>query len=279
MDRIGFMQGRLVDQIEGRIQAFPWNDWQLEFARAAELKLSSMEWTLDDPRMSENPFMIAEGQRTIKELSAQTGVRVNSLTGDCFMQAPFWKAGGSTRSALLEKLDLILRSAANLGVKFVVLPLVDAGRLETDEQRELLIAELLRRHPSLQSSGTQIIFETDYDPGVYAQFLSRLPKDSFNVNYDIGNSASLGFDPTEEFAAYGARIVNVHVKDRKRGGTTVPLGTGSADFDLVFKGLASLGYAGNFILQTARAPDGDHARALRTYMTMTQQWIERYYGS
>lgn len=273
------MQGRLVDPIDGRIQAFPWADWQLEFPRARALDLALMEWTLDDHRMIENPFLLPEGQRTIRELSAKTGVRVNSLTGDCFMQAPFWKTAGTARAKLLEKLDLILRAAANLDVGFVVVPLVDAGRLETEDQKELLIDELLRRHALLQTLGVQIIFETDYDPDSYALFLSRLPEDVFNVNYDIGNSASLGFDPTAEFAAYGPRIVNVHVKDRMRGGTTVPLGTGSANFDTVFQGLAELGYAGDFILQTARAVDGDHAGALRTYRAMTQHWIERYYGS
>ena len=34
------------------------------------------------------------------------------------------------------------------------------------------------------------------------------------VNYDSGNSASLGYDPTDEFAAYGERVGSVHIKDR-----------------------------------------------------------------
>jgi sugar phosphate isomerase/epimerase len=34
----------------------------------------------------------------------------------------------------------------------------------------------------------------------------------------------------EEFAAYGERVGSFHIKDRVRGGKTVPLGQGDTDF-------------------------------------------------
>ena len=34
------------------------------------------------------------------------------------------------------------------------------------------------------------------------------------VNYDTGNSASLGYDIKEEFAEYGNLISDIHIKDR-----------------------------------------------------------------
>ena len=49
--RIGFMQGRLVDQIDGKIQAFPWQEWELEFPIAAKLGLKKMEWTIGNRRL------------------------------------------------------------------------------------------------------------------------------------------------------------------------------------------------------------------------------------
>ncbi|MNF08488.1 hypothetical protein D3C80_2089240 [compost metagenome] len=64
----------------------------------------------------------------------------------------------------------------------------------------------------------------------------------------------------------------MHVKDRVLGGTTVALGSGNADFPEVFGALRTLGYAGNFILQTARADDGDHAGAIARYRDMTRAW-------
>jgi hexulose-6-phosphate isomerase len=121
-----------------------------------------------------------------------------------------------------------------------------------------------------------VAFESEFAPVDLARFIGRLDPVLFGINYDIGNSAALGFNPSEEISAYGQRIINVHVKDRVLGGTTVPLGAGNADFETVFKELARLSYAGNYILQTARAPDGDHAKALRRYRNMTVDWIENY---
>ena len=65
--------------------------------------------------------------------------------------------------------------------------------------------------------------------------------DHIKANYDIGNSASLGYDPIVELNAYGHKILNVHVKDRKLKGTTVPLGSGDANIKLVFSKLSHFG--------------------------------------
>jgi len=76
--------------------------------------------------------------------------------------------------------------------------------------------------------------------------------DYVQANYDIGNSASLGFDPKEELEAYGLKILNVHVKDRKLGSTTVPLGTGNAKINYVLQKLQEIGYSGGLTMQAAR---------------------------
>ncbi len=68
-------------------------------------------------------------------------------------------------------------------------------------------------------------------------------------------------------------IMNVHVKDRRLGGTTVPLGDGAANFESVFTALKRAGYTANFILQTARASDGDHVGVLCRYRDMTVDWL------
>ena len=96
---------------------------------------------------------------------------------------------------------------------------------------------------------------------------------NFGLTYDIGNSAGLGFDPGDEFKAYGERIIHVHVKDRLRGGSTVPLGEGDALFDNVFDYIAAQNYQGDIILQTARADDDNHGGVLTTYRSMVLDWI------
>ena len=273
---IGFMQGRLCERVDGKIQAFPWIDWESEFPAAAVINLHLMEWTLDQDRLYENPLMTDDGQERIRELCQLHNISIRSLTGDCFMQAPFWRVEGEARTSLQRDFLAIGSACAQVGIQMMVVPLVDNGRLDTSEQENMLVKFLLEQQQFLRECNLQVIFESDFTPIELARFIGRLPVEQFGINYDIGNSAALGFNPTDEFAAYGARVVNVHVKDRGLGGTTVPLKTGSADFDAVFAALARQNYKGSYILQTARAVGGDHAEVLAAYRDMTHQWMQQF---
>jgi hexulose-6-phosphate isomerase len=152
--------------------------------------------------------------------------------------------------------------------------LVDNGALDNAHQEDILVEFLLSNADFFRALRLRIIFESDFMPKEVSRFIDQLPVDIFGINYDIGNSAALGYLPEEEFACYGARIVNVHIKDRILGGTTVPLGTGNADFSTVFRLLREVSYNGNLIMQTARASDGDHAGALRRYMNQISTWVQ-----
>jgi hexulose-6-phosphate isomerase len=147
---------------------------------------------------------------------------------------------------------------------------------ENSNQENNLISFLQEQKSFLDKQVVKILFESDYAPLKLARFIDRLDPFLFGINYDIGNSAALGFKSQEEFAAYGLRIMNVHIKDRILGGTTVPLGRGNASFDEVFAALAKINYDGNFILQTARAINGDHANILCIYRDMTLNWLKSY---
>lgn len=268
MARIGFMQGRLSPQVDGKIQAFPWTHWREEFPLAQAAGLPLMEWTLDADRLYENPLMTPAGRADIARLQSKHGVAIESMTGDFFMQAPFHKAAGGERERRLRDLRAVCKACADAGIRMLVIPLVDAGRIETPEQE----ADVLRTLQGLERSGVSIVFESDYAPRALAAFMARLGP-GFGINYDIGNSAALGYDPVEEIGVFGAHIRNVHVKDRVRGGTTVPLGTGNANFPAAFAALSRARYAGNYILQTARAADGEHRATLERYRAMTERWI------
>jgi hexulose-6-phosphate isomerase len=260
---IGFMQGRLSPLVDGRIQAFPWDHWRGEFAVAAGMGFPLMEWTLDEARLDANPLLTADGRGRIRHLSATSSVRIESMTGDFLMQAPLLRSGAPERDRLLAELERVIDACADLGIQHLVWPLVDNGRLERADEEDRLV-DLVRNTLAdrLRQGQVQIAFESDYPPDRLAALMARLPEDLAGVNYDIGNSASLGFAPASELEAYGKRVVNVHVKDRCLGGGTVPLGTGAADFRAVVDGLRRAGYGGRFILQTARATDEDHAGAL-----------------
>lgn len=271
--RIGFMQGRLSPLVDGKIQAFPWKHWKDEFRIAHENGFDLMEWTLDQERLHENPLLTPAGRKEIHLLSQTYGLKIQSLTGDNFMQAPFYKTQGRTRLNLLDDLKKILDSCAALDIRLVLIPLVDQGRLESLEQQESLLQGLEQVRSFLENTKMKIIFESDFPPHLLVHLIEQLPSQTFGINYDIGNSAALGFDPQEEIQTYASRIENVHVKDRLLGSTTVPLGTGNANFPLVFELLKKTQYSKNFILQTARAQDQNHVRALCQYRDKVLKWI------
>lgn len=270
---IGFMQGRLSPPIGGQIQAFPWDHWRDEFPAAARLGFSVMEWTLDDERLEDNPLMTAEGQREIRSLAADHRIRIESVTGDFLIHASPVQVSGAERERRVGRLARVIDACGALGISRLVWPLVDRGRLTRPDQEEALAGAVEHVTPRLSAAQVRIAFESDYAPATLARLIGRFPADIAGINYDTGNSASLGFCATDEMAAYGSRVVNLHIKDRLLGGPTVPLGAGAADFAMVFRALRGIGYSGPYILQTARAADGDHAGALCRYRETVRHWI------
>lgn len=273
MNRIGFMQGRLSSIVDGKIQSFPWEEWEKEFERAFEIQLSIMEWTLDYQELRKNPLMTVQGREKINNLSKKYNLSIPSLTGDCFMQKPFWKTIKSDNSNLVCDLENILEASKKVGIKMILIPLVDNGKIENLTQENLFVDVCLSMQSFLKNNQMFLIFESDYPPDKLSKFIDRFPSEQYGINYDIGNSAALGFNPLNEFDKYGDRIINVHVKDRILNGNTVPLGKGNADFNLVFDLLDKYSYKGNYILQTARSKENEHIKVINNYKQMLISWL------
>jgi len=266
------MQGRLSPQVNGKIQAFPSEYWRDEFPAAQGLGLGLMEWTLDHDNLTNNPLMSSAGRDEICTLSHACSVFIPSVTGDCFMQAPFWKASVfSDRERLLLEFDAVAHASDELGIGIIVVPVVDNGRIESAEQADILRDGLLARADALAAKSLQVAFESDLPPHELAEWIASYPAAIFGINYDTGNSAALGFNPQEEWSLYGSRVINVHIKDRLLGGTTVPLAEGACDFGACFQAMHGADYEGNLILQTARATDGDHAGAIQKHIAFLQR--------
>jgi len=270
------MQGRLSPIINGMIQAFPWENWQKEFSDSSSIGFHLMEWTLDQANLYQNPLLTIDGQETIHQLKTANQISIPSLTGDCFMQSPFWKTSRKASIDLQEDFRNIVLACKEIGISTIVIPLVDNGGIENNKQEDSLVNFLNGEIEFLESNNISIAFESDYGPHEFRILIERFESCLFGVNYDIGNSAALGFEPKEEFQAYAAYILNVHIKDRKLHGTTVPLGDGDAKFPDVFYHLDQSNYSGNLILQTARSSNHDHKTPLVTYREKVLEWMMAY---
>lgn len=273
-NHFGFMQGRLSPIVNGKIQSFPWLNWQKEFLLSREINLNIIEWTIDHYRIYENPIMTVEGQEKIKELSLKYDIKIPSLTADCVMQFPFWKFRGEERQNLQKDLIFLLHACVKIGVKIIVIPLVDNGKVENNEQEVVLCDYFLQNKDLINNLGLKIAFESDLSPIDLQIFIKKFDKKFFGLNYDIGNSASFGYDPNVEFDSYGDYILNVHIKDRLLNGETIELGKGNANFPMIFKLLNKIKYNGNYILQIARDNNNDHIGIINKSIERIFKWMK-----
>jgi len=257
MTKFGIMEGRLVPPEDGRFQCFPRNQWESEFAHAAKVPFDYIEWVYDLYGRDVNPLGNPAGIERLKNLIESTGVCIRSVCADYFMDKPLLRCGEQELDGRLQELARILRNGSAVGVNRVVIPFVDASAIRSNDDLAAAQHALKAAMPFAEETGIEIHLETSLGPTEFAKLLDCIPHPKLRVNYDSGNSASLGYSPSSEFTAYGDRIGSVHIKDRVLNGGTVPLGTGNTDFRTLFSCLEKIDYRGDFTLQVARGTPGD----------------------
>jgi L-ribulose-5-phosphate 3-epimerase len=270
---IGIMQGRLSPPSHGRIQSFPAGPWQAEFARAAEAGLQAIEWIYDVEDADSNPIGSAEGLAEMRQLSKKHGIEVQSLCGDYFMPFPFVRAAEPDWEERFRKLEWLLDRSRMAGVRHVVLPFVDNSRIDSAQDRRDVIRLFEKLKGTLERLDLQVHLETSLGPQEFQSLIEEIAQPRVRINYDSGNSASLGFAPEAEWGAYGQLIGSVHIKDRVKAGGTVPLGSGNADFAALTRCLKRFDYQGRFILQVARGTTGDEVDWARRNRAFLEQLL------
>ncbi len=266
------MQGRLSPIVKNKIQIFPKKNWEIEFKRAKDLGLKYIEWTLDYDTFNDNPILNKYGIQKIKKISNKNSIKIKSLTGDCFMQKPFWKKKNNKK--LIKDFEKILDSSSKIGVKYIVVPLVDNGKIEDEKTEKNLIKILNKLKKKIKKKKIQILFESDFSPQKLKKFISKFDKSIFGINYDLGNSAGMGFNVDDEFKNYFEYIKNIHIKDRIYGGNTVRLGRGNANFKKFFKNLKKFKYKKMLIYQTARSQNNDDIGEIKKNMNFIKKFIK-----
>ncbi len=265
------MEGRLVPPEPGRFQAFPKDRWSDEFELAASVPLSYIEWIYDDHGADVNPLI--KNAVAMMDLMSTTGVSVRSLCADYFMDFPFLRCSELECNTRRQTLNVLIERSQKVGINRIVLPFVDASKIESREDQDVVIEVINEAIERARQAKVELHLETDLGPREFAGFLGRLPDPLVKVNYDSGNSSSLGYKPADEFAAYGERIGSIHIKDRVRGGGTVPLGTGNADFVALFEAMRSVGYSGDITLQVARSHPGEEL----SWARINREFVSRYW--
>ena len=176
---LGVMQGRLSKKEKNKIQSFPSKTWEKEFLIASKLGIKFIEWTVDYKKFLKNPIFNENGIREIKKLSKMNNIGVKSLTGDCFMQRPFWKK--KKHAALVLDLKKIVLACNKIGITYIVIPLVDNGSIKKIWQERKLIKILLKLKNFFQENKVQILFESDYNPEKLKRFILNFDHKIFGI--------------------------------------------------------------------------------------------------
>jgi len=252
----GIMQGRLLPKFKNRFQAHPLGYWKDEFTIAKEIGLSYIEFILDYNDYEKNPLMSDLGIKEIENIIQKTGIVVRSICADIFMQAPLHSENNSISNTSKEILIKLIENSAKLGITDIVIPCVDQSTLKGEDDQTRLIENLTEPIKFATKKKINLALETDLAPIPFLDLLNKLDSDVVKVNYDIGNSASLGFDIFEEFKLYGNRISDIHIKDRVLGGGSVVLGAGNANFKSFFEVFSNIDFKGPIVMQVYRDDEG-----------------------
>ena len=274
INKIGIMNGRLSEQLGTKIQEFPYMTWKDEFTKALDYGFESIGWIFDT--YAQNPIMSIDGITKIKQSSEQSGIAMNSVLADFFMEKKLTNVSQSELEKNIDILKKLIKNCNTLGVEILEIPFVDSSSLQSTSDQQNVRTNLESVLKLLDEYNVSLSLETDLPPKQFRDFLLSFEHPKIKANYDVGNSAGLGYDMKEEFENFGKLISNIHIKDREYYGNTVPLGTGNVDFPLFFKLLKQNNYSGDFIIQGARESGIDSGETAKKYLKFVKELVDKY---
>ena len=250
--KFGIMQGRLSPPINNLIQHYPSDCWEEEFSLCKHFGFQCIEWIFEYQNFTENALFNDQGIEKIKYLSDLNNVKINSVVADYFMINKFFNENERQIEENINVFKTLIIQCHKANIPIIEVPFVDSSSIKTEEHKTQIRKNLGPLVGYANDFGIKISLETDLDIKSFLNFIDSFGKYEVFINYDMGNSASLGYDASKEIIAFNDKIINVHIKDRVLNGSTVPLGTGSTDFKSAFNALRVINYKNDFIFQAAR---------------------------
>jgi len=148
-----------------------------------------------------------------------------------------------------------------LGAKVMLLPFFGKGALTTDAEKEYVGDVLRELAPHAEQAGITLGLENTISAEDNVRIMDRARSKAVLVYYDIGNSASRGFDVVREIDWLGKkRICQMHWKDNPHY-----LGEGKIDLEAVVRAVSRIGFEGFANLETdspSKSVDSDMRRNL-----------------
>ena len=261
------VQGRTLPQIGEQLQYFP-NNWKEEFPLIRKLGFSGIEWIYDVFSENFNPIMNTSGRDEIFELSNQYNVNLENIVFDWFMTYPLLTNEGLSINDKIKKLKTLIHISSELKFKRIIFPILEKNNIATKSKQEKFI-KIFREQvlDELNSYNIEINLETSLTGNEELFVLEQLNHDKVKLCFDMGNSASYGYEPYETISKISPYLSSVHIKDRERNGGSVSLGTGNVEFKQVFQALKNTKFNGPISFQVFRNKNSDNVKVLQNAFT------------
>lgn len=248
-NKIGIVQGRLSKKVGNKIQAFP-KKWQKEFYIANEVGFDGIEFIFDKPS---NILLNTKKLNILKKLIEETSTKILSVSCDYSMYQPLYK---KNRLKSLELIKKVIITCDELKIPRIGLSFEDNSAILNNKDATNAI-EIIRRIGKFAKKFNIIVtLETSLASNNIVSFIKKVGLNNVKINFDLGNSHSLGENTQDIIIELKNYIHSIHVKDRNLlFGGTVPLGTGGVNFVKCFQSLKKINFRGDIIIQGARGKD------------------------
>jgi|LakMenEpi03Aug12_release.lakeMendotaPanAssembly.Ray.scaffolds.fasta_scaffold487808_2 L-ribulose-5-phosphate 3-epimerase len=255
---LGVMQGRLSPPYKNLIQHYPLKNWKNEFKIAKQIRLKHIEWIFEYSNFKKNIIFNNKKIIELKKIIKKYGVKINVLIMDYFIISKFFNEKNKIIKQNLKIFKKIVKNCHSVGIRIIEIPLVDNASILKMKCKKEVIKNLKKIIMIAEMYKIKISIESDLPPGEFKNFIEVFLPKKIYINYDIGNSASLGYDHQDEIRLLGKYFINVHIKDRILFGKTVELGHGNSNFLSIFQSLKKIKYNGLYTIQGARLDNKYH---------------------
>ncbi len=269
------VQGRALPQSDESLQSFPSN-WMDEFPLIQQLGFDGIEWIYDKKSEFTNPILDSNEYQKIKKILKKYNVSLENIVFDWFIVHPLFKKDEIPLKNKIKKLVDLIEKSQKIGFKRIIFPLLEKNAINNSTDMDMFLKTFSDDILSvLNLSEIEIHFETSLSPISELQFISKLEHNKTKICFDMGNSASMGYDPTDVLNNIAPYLGSVHIKDRLLHGGSVPLGDGDVDFSKVFSILNEIDFSGYFSLQAYREKNFNNIELLKNYLMFINNIIGR----
>ena len=247
-----------------------------EFSLIEQLGFNGIEWIYDKKSEYSNPILNSNEYSKIQSLSKKYNVSLENIVFDWFITHPLLKKDDISLSTKIQKIIDLLDYSEKIGFQRVIFPLLEGNSIHDSNEMGLFLKifsdDILS---TLNLKKLEIHFETSMSPNDEFNFINKLDNPQTKICFDMGNSASLGFDCTKVLNKIYPFLGSVHIKDRLINGGTVPLGEGSVDFLTIFSILNKINFLGPISFQAYRDKNSNNIELLQSYLMFINNIIGR----